>query len=91
LERFDECFDQYLDLIKNSDDDYEDERQTNLAAVVASLSINGKEESIKSKPQIEEQTYELIYNKACALLGSHRYEEALQKLNSAEGLHQMII
>lgn len=31
----------YRDIIKNSTDDYEDERETNLAAVVANLSIEG--------------------------------------------------
>lgn len=41
LERYDECFDVYRDVIKNSDDDYEDERITNLSAVVANLAIEG--------------------------------------------------
>lgn len=41
LERFDECFDVYRDIIKNSDDDYDDERTTNLSAVVANLAIEG--------------------------------------------------
>jgi hypothetical protein len=31
----------YRDIIKNSTDDYEDERETNLAAVVANLCIEG--------------------------------------------------
>ncbi|XP_054167221.1 signal recognition particle subunit SRP72-like [Oppia nitens] len=86
LERFKECYDFYVDLIKNSDDDYEDERQTNLAAVVGSLSINGDSNWTKSKPDIEEVTYELCYNKACFLLGAQRYEEALQMLNTAEDM-----
>lgn len=41
LERFDECFDVYRDIIKNSDDDYDDERTTNLSAVVANLAFEG--------------------------------------------------
>lgn len=41
LERFEDCFDVYRDIIKNSDDDYEDERTTNLSAVVANLAIEG--------------------------------------------------
>lgn len=42
LERFEECFDVYRDIIKNSaDDDYDDERTTNLSAVVANLAIEG--------------------------------------------------
>lgn len=41
LERFEECFDVYRDIIKNSDDDYDDERTTNLSAVVANLAFEG--------------------------------------------------
>jgi len=85
LERFEECYDQYLELIKNSDDDYEDERETNLAAVVASLSIDNNQ-SVKSRPELGEQTYELCYNKACVLLGQEKYDQALNKLNAAEGM-----
>jgi len=87
LERYEECYDQYLELIKNSDDEYEDERETNLAAVVASLSIENNDQLIKNKPELREQTYELCYNKACILLGQQDYENALQKLNTAEGIH----
>lgn len=38
LERFNECKTVYTDLIRNSQDEYEEERKTNLAAVVASIS-----------------------------------------------------
>lgn len=41
LENFEECFDVYRDIIKNTNDDYEDERATNLSAVAANLSIEG--------------------------------------------------
>lgn len=41
LERYEECFDAYRDIVKNTDDDYEEERTTNLSAVVANLSIEG--------------------------------------------------
>lgn len=41
LEMFDECFDAYKNIIKNSSDDYEDERATNLSAVAANLAIEG--------------------------------------------------
>ena len=39
--RFSECFEIYKDLIKNTQDDYEAERETNLSAVVACLSMEG--------------------------------------------------
>lgn len=38
LERYDECKSVYTDLIRNSQDEYEEERKTNLAAVVAATS-----------------------------------------------------
>lgn len=41
LERFEECFESYRDIIKNTDDDYDDERTTNLSAVVANLAFEG--------------------------------------------------
>lgn len=41
MEQFDECFNLYKDIIKNSSDDYEEERTTNLSAVVANISIAG--------------------------------------------------
>jgi signal recognition particle subunit SRP72 len=39
LENYSECFSTYRDLLKNSEDDYEDERETNLSAVMASLQL----------------------------------------------------
>lgn len=38
LERYNECKSVYTDLIRNSQDEYEEERKTNLAAVVAAMS-----------------------------------------------------
>lgn len=39
LERYEECFTVYRDIIKNSHDEYEEERETNLAAVLGNLAI----------------------------------------------------
>lgn len=39
LEQYEDSFDVYRDIIKNSSDDYEDEREANLSAVVANLCI----------------------------------------------------
>ena len=83
LERYQESYKIYLNLIKNSEDDYEDEREANLGAVVARLTIN--DETFKSKIDLNETTFEQCYNKACILLGQRLYEEALEKLNLAEG------
>lgn len=39
LEKYEDCFSVYRDIIKNSNDEYEDEREANLAAVVVNLTI----------------------------------------------------
>lgn len=85
LENYQECFDVYRDLIKNSEDDYEEERETNLAAVIASLTMQSKQE-VKGAPDLGESSYELCYNKACTLLGLGKYADALQKLVQAQEL-----
>ena len=41
LEKYEECFAVYRDIIKNSSDEYEDERETNLAAVLVHLTTEG--------------------------------------------------
>ncbi|XP_075223088.1 signal recognition particle 72 isoform X2 [Lycorma delicatula] len=83
LERYDDCFDVYRDIIKNTTDDYEDERETNLSAVVANMTIEGTNKQI---PELREQTYELAYNAACRLIGRGQYLEAERKLKVAEKL-----
>ncbi|XP_063696848.1 signal recognition particle subunit SRP72 [Culicoides brevitarsis] len=81
LERFEECFDLYKDIIKNTTDDYDDERQTNWSAVAAQLVIEG---SKKDVPEFEESTYELTYNRACALAGKQDFAEAERRLKQSE-------
>lgn len=83
LEQFEECFDAYRDIIKNSDDDYEDERATNLSAVAAQLALNG---SKKEVPNLRDDTYELCYNNACALVGKNQFNNAERKLRESEKL-----
>lgn len=41
LEKYEDCFSVYRDIIKNSNDEYEDERETNLSAVLVNLAIEG--------------------------------------------------
>uniref|UniRef100_A0A1L8DW84 Signal recognition particle subunit SRP72 n=1 Tax=Nyssomyia neivai TaxID=330878 RepID=A0A1L8DW84_9DIPT len=83
LERFEECFDAYRDLVKNSHDDYDDERLTNMSAVAANLAI---EESKKEIPDFREDTYELCYNRACLIAGKKKFPEAEKKLRVSEKL-----
>ncbi|XP_053735644.1 signal recognition particle subunit SRP72 [Synchiropus splendidus] len=84
LERYEECKSVYTDLIRNSQDEYEEERKTNLAAVVAAIS------QWEKKPQedlgLPDLTYELCYNAACSLIGQGQLKEALNKLRKAEDL-----
>lgn len=85
LERYEECFDFYKDLMKNSEDDYENERETNLSAVVCNLyAEKGKE--FKNAPKLREDTYELSYNSACIHITQGEYNAAIEKLKAAEEL-----
>jgi len=81
MERFSECLDLYKDLIKNTHDDYEIERETNLSAVVASLSLEGKKTNL---PVMRDNSYELSYNEAIRLLGEGKVQEAEAQLRKAE-------
>lgn len=81
LERYDDCYDLYRDIVKNTQDDYDDERLTNMSAVTANLTIDGSEREI---PEFREDTYELTYNKGCALAGKGKYAEAEKKLRASE-------
>lgn len=82
LEEYQECYDLYRDVIKNSEDEYDEERQTNLSAVIASLQLwEGKN---MDDPGLEENSYELCYNMACYLIGKEDYKGAEKKLKKAE-------
>ncbi|XP_072553821.1 signal recognition particle subunit SRP72 [Paramormyrops kingsleyae] len=84
LERYTECQAVYRDLIRNSQDEYEEERKTNLSAVAAALST--WEKAAPEDLGLSEITYELCYNSACTLIGQNRLEEAMKKLRKAEEL-----
>lgn len=81
LEQYEECLDAYKDIIKNTHDDYEDERLNNLSAVAANLATEG---STKEVSNIQEVTYEVCYNVACALAGKKKFTEAEKKLRQCE-------
>ncbi|XP_021249094.1 signal recognition particle subunit SRP72 isoform X2 [Numida meleagris] len=84
LERYDDCLAAYRDLIRNSQDEYEEERKTNLSAVVAAQST--WERVMPENLGLREATYELCYNNACALIGQGKLSEAMKKLQKAEEL-----
>ncbi|WAR22360.1 SRP72-like protein [Mya arenaria] len=84
LEEYSECYDLYRDLIKNCQDDFDEERETNLSAVLASLQMwDGKE---MDSPEVRDNTYELCYNHACCLIGQGDIKGAEQKLRQAEAM-----
>lgn len=84
LERFEDCLSSYRDLIKNTQDEYDDERLTNMSAVVANLADGGASAAGKVLPDLREDTYELTYNKACALAGERKFSDAEKKLRTSE-------
>ncbi|CAG5120167.1 unnamed protein product, partial [Candidula unifasciata] len=84
IEQFEECYNLYRDVIKNSQDDYDSERETNLSAVIASLQLWGLKDM--SDPGLEENSYEICYNNACYYIGKGDLKTALEKLDKAEDL-----
>lgn len=81
LERYQEAYDTYRDIIKNADvdDDYETERTTNLSAVCANLPGTNFDMS-----ENEDKTFELCYNSACMSISKGNFAEAQAKLEKAE-------
>lgn len=87
LEKYQESYDLYRDIIKNSDDDFDVERQTNLSAVVAALRMaNPASTKDLNMAENESKTYELCYNSACIFISKGKYEEAKEKLKKAENM-----
>ncbi|XP_073448108.1 signal recognition particle subunit SRP72 [Aquarana catesbeiana] len=84
LERYEDCLSVYRDIIRNSQDDYDEERQTNLSAVVAAMSLWEKKPT--EDYGLQETSYELCFNAACDLIGQGKLNEALAKLREAEQL-----
>lgn len=82
LEKYQEAYDTYRDIIKNADigDEFEIERMTNLSAVVANL--KGTKDFDMSDN--ENKTFELQYNSACISISKGQWAEAQEKLEKAE-------
>lgn len=84
LERYDECLAVYRDLVRNSQYDYDEERKTNLSAVVAAQS--NWEKVVPENLGLQEGTHELCYNAACALIRQGQLTQAMKILQKAEDL-----
>ncbi|OQR71696.1 signal recognition particle 72 kDa protein-like [Tropilaelaps mercedesae] len=72
------------DLVKNSADDYDEERQTNLGACLAALALEEGGRPEKGDLTLGEDTYEMMYNKATALTAQGDYQKALTLLKRSE-------
>ncbi|XP_065166008.1 signal recognition particle subunit SRP72 [Atheta coriaria] len=85
LERYQESFNAYDEIIRSDpNDDYEEERQTNLSAVVSSLNDAKMLKSVEN--QLQEDTYEMCYNKALMYAQAENFQEAEKLLKKAEKL-----
>lgn len=82
-ELYSDCYELYVDLIKNVADDFEEERATNLTAALAGLKLVNSENQPQNVPILLENTFEQCYNNACIELGNCNYENAIKKLNKA--------
>lgn len=82
LEDYQEANAIYQEVIKNTDDEYEEERLTNLYATMVYLDENNRDDY----EELKETPYELCYNKTCMLIASENYIEAEKKLKQCEKL-----
>ena len=82
-ELYSDCYELYIDLIKNVQDDFEEERATNLTAALAGLKLVNSDHRPDNEPALVENTFEQCYNNACVELGNCNYESAIRKLNKA--------
>jgi len=78
LENYENCFNLYRSIIKNSTDDFETERRTNISAVAAQI---GDSSNIVTD---ELDTYELRYNAGCGLAAVGQLEAAEEELVASE-------
>lgn len=87
LEKYQESYEVYRDLVKNADDEYDNERNTNFSAVVAALrAADPSSTKDLDMSENENQTYELCFNSACISISKGKFEEAEQKLKKAESM-----
>ena len=74
---YEKSYNLYKDLIKNTSDDFEQERLTNMQAVAVYV----QDSTFK---QDEDETYEMCYNRGCQLLANQEWAEAEKALRKSE-------
>ncbi|XP_018328625.1 signal recognition particle subunit SRP72 [Agrilus planipennis] len=82
LERYQDAFNLYKKLINAVNDEYEDERKTNLTAALSLF--ENKNQIIEELQNIPEDTYEQCYNKSCCLIALEQFSEVEKKLKQCE-------
>merc|ERR1712141_703111 len=70
LEQYEESYAVYRDLLKNSSDDFEQERLTNLQASAVFV------QNAPVADESQDESYELCYNRGCQLLSRKKWQEA---------------
>lgn len=83
LERYTDAYSIYQEAVKNTDDEYEEERLTNLYATMVYLGSD----KMDNFEELKEPTYELCYNKACMLINLENFLEAEKKLKQCEKMY----
>jgi len=89
LEKYEDCLGLYKQLLKETSDEYEEERLTNVAAVAAALSQRGNRPLANSVESIIEanagqKTFELCFNQAFLDISDGNYAGAEEQLREAE-------
>lgn len=87
LERWDEAYFIYQNLLRNTADDFEPERIANLIACSAMVAqFRNDLNSEEFEHNVKGETHEAAFNEACRLTGNGNYEEAHSELARAEKL-----
>ncbi|CAL8087023.1 unnamed protein product [Orchesella dallaii] len=81
MEMYEKAYDSCKEVIRVGEDEYDEERQTNLAAIKACLVGSGTGGRLD---KVDFDTHEIRYNQACALIAEKRYSEAIEILKDAE-------
>ncbi|CAJ0585607.1 unnamed protein product, partial [Mesorhabditis spiculigera] len=80
LEKFQEAFEIYQELMRDHSDQNDEERRANLLAVQAQLEALGKKQTVSVKGL---ETYEQFYNAACQEIECEAFDAALKHLDKA--------
>ncbi|VVD04130.1 unnamed protein product [Leptidea sinapis] len=94
LEQYQECYNLYREIVKNSTDEYEDERKTNMSAVVANLGeLNPKAEQLCSESVIDDGgTEEEAKEEAAIIRVQQAYcQQQMGKEKEATSIYQNVL